>query len=676
MTAVLAPPVAAEHVTPHAWPATTDQLQKLAACRTCGRATLRLFIESANWVGRRVETIEFLDDRTVRRRVSVNYVVPETSLVLQRGSDAVRILPIAALRRKSLINFHFKDQDDRPIPLLGLRENQAITLSLISAWAALALDAGPGECRDLAARFTPDSKAYGVIKDIVEGDQDELNNAWFVFQGTLGDTSSANAPDDGLSDIDRRMLACLRADPCFGMVFERLAHNWLLLASDGGVPGEHRIVKFSYDEPLTARYSDAGYKPHPKTADGGDLRPRYELGRRRGWRHDLLAGLGLRAALVRLPVPGAELASSYHLEVAAPHGASIVEASLLAGLPNLYGDPTDSDPEADRGFYKDGYAQDRIDPRRRRRRPSYDVVGPSYPTIDLHVADVPYGSLSRAQVLLRGRPQGWLAASAACSWVALVALWGTSRSHLDNGVAATLLITLAAAIITLVVREDEHRMVTRLLGVLKLVSAVSIALLVIAAVVAVTFDERYRWVRVLAWISAGPVLLTTLAWGLSIYSLRDLGGRDLDRRLVQWLALRGGAYRQRDRRSPDDGAGWRRALAHPVRLVAEGADSVIRHQMFIRESPWEQYPIQRQAEEATTTMAWQRREEQRGFAAALDRADFPYDHAVELLRFDRPAIRVASAEGSRITFTWNVKNRREFMRRLRDADIPDADNKP
>ena len=671
MSALLASPADTERLT-HAWPTTTDELHQLAACRSCGRATLRLFVESANWVGRRVETIEFLDDRTVRRRVSVNYVVPHTGLVLRRGSGAppVRVLPIASLRRKSLINFHFKGPDDRPVPLLGLRENQAVTLALINAWAALALDAG--ECHDLANQFTVESNAYRVIKDIIEGDQDELNDAWGVFQGTTAETGPSKTLSESLSDVDRRLLRCLRADPCFGIVLERLAHNWLLLATDAGEPGEHCIVKFSYDEPLTARYSDAGYTPHEPTPEGGIAPPRYEPGDRRGWRRDLLAGLGLRAALVRFPVPGAELASSYHLEVAAPTGASIVEASLLAGLPNLYGDPTDSDPAEDRRYYADGYAHSRIDPRRRRRRPSYDVMGPGNPTIDLHVADVPYGSLSRGQVLLRGRPQGWLATSAACSWVASVALWGTSHSHLDNGVAATLLITLAAAIVTLVVREDEHRMVTRLLGVLKLVAASSVALLVVAAVAAATFDEGYRWVAALAWVSVAPLLLTTLSWSLSIYSLRDLGGRDLDRRLLNWFAQRGGAEAGDDRRSPKETAGFRRALAHPVRLVAKRADRRIKHQMFMRESPWEQYPLPPEDKEKTGGIAWQRREEQRSFAAALDGADFPYDRAVTELGFDRPAIRVASAEGSRMTFNWNAVNRHEFMRRLRDADIPNC----
>jgi hypothetical protein len=659
------PPTAehGQHVLPHDWPATIDELTRLAGCRSCGRATLRLFIESAKWVGRRVERIEFLDDRTVRRRVSVSYVVPEMGCVLQRGSGThrFRLLPIAALRRKSLINFHFTDQDNQAVPVIGLRENQAITMALVTDWALRALEANGRDSAEVTAKFTFESPAYGVIRDIIEGDQEELNNAWTILESLRTGSAKDGELLAGLDSADQRVLECLTADACFSMVLKRLAENWLLFVPDGGIPGEHRVVKFSYDEPLTARYSAAGYSPH-KPGNGTVTPPHYQSGKRRKWRKDLLAGLGLRAALVRFPVPGAELASSYHVEIATPPGASIVEASLLAGLPNLYGDPHDNNPQVDRQFYELGYAQSRIHPRRRRRRPSFDFAGPGYATIDLHVADVPYGSLSRAQVLLRARPQGWVATSAACSWAVLIALSATGRSKLDHGIAATLLITLAAAIVALVVHEDEHRMVTRLLGLLKLVSAASVALIVIAALAAVTFDDHYSFVVVCAWVSVAPVAMTTLAWALSTYSLRDLGGRDLDRRLLRWLARRNTSE---STPSAESVTAWLLALRHPARVIAVAAQRTIEHQMFIRESPWEQYPLGGGADLESSEIAEERREQQRSFAARLDAADFPYDVAVEKLRFDRPAIRVASAEGSRMDFTWNVANRTEFMHRLR-----------
>jgi hypothetical protein len=86
-------------------------------------------------VVRRVESIQFVDDRTVRRRVSVDYTVPREAVVLRVGDgQLVRILPLALMRRKNMVNFDFRDHDGRPTPLLGLRENQALTLAVVRAW--------------------------------------------------------------------------------------------------------------------------------------------------------------------------------------------------------------------------------------------------------------------------------------------------------------------------------------------------------------------------------------------------------------------------------------------------------------------------------------------------------------------------------------------------------------
>ena len=74
---------------------------------------------------------------------------------------------------------------------------------------------------------------------------------------------------------------------------------------------------------------------------------------------------------IHFPVPAAENAASFHFEIDAPEGVQILEASLLAGLP---GNPN----------------------------PSFDHVQGSFPTVGLHVIEVPKGSLSRVQI---GLPQ-------------------------------------------------------------------------------------------------------------------------------------------------------------------------------------------------------------------------------------------------------------------------------
>jgi len=75
---------------------------------------LRGFIGSARWVVRRVESIDFVDDRTVRRRVSVDYTVPADTVTLRVSDKAtIRILPLALMRRKNMVKFDFMDHDGR-----------------------------------------------------------------------------------------------------------------------------------------------------------------------------------------------------------------------------------------------------------------------------------------------------------------------------------------------------------------------------------------------------------------------------------------------------------------------------------------------------------------------------------------------------------------------------------
>ena len=207
-------------------------------------------------------------------------------------------------------------------------------------------------------------------------------------------------------------------------------------------------------------------------------------GRRHAWwkLDPLLAGLGLQPTLIRFPTPGAELAASFHLEITAPPEVTIVQASLLAGTPNLRFD--DSGPQEDRRRWKelragrDGAGASR--PARLRRRPSFDSVGGGYPTVDLHVAEVPYGSLSRAQVELQASPTGWLSSAwvaALLATAALFAAWLAHPTGRDSAeLPAVVLISYAAAMVAVVIRPDPHQMVTRLLLRLRLLAAASAVL--------------------------------------------------------------------------------------------------------------------------------------------------------------------------------------------------------
>jgi hypothetical protein len=58
-----------------------------AMCRGCGLRILHLWLNSRDWVRRRTEAVTFVDDRTVRRHVTVDFIMPEYAPSLTMAAD-------------------------------------------------------------------------------------------------------------------------------------------------------------------------------------------------------------------------------------------------------------------------------------------------------------------------------------------------------------------------------------------------------------------------------------------------------------------------------------------------------------------------------------------------------------------------------------------------------------
>jgi hypothetical protein len=547
---------------------------------------LRLWVESEAWVVRRVEHMTFLDDRTVRRRVSVDYLSPRDAVTFvgPDGKELVRVLPLTIMRKKSLINFDLRQEDGRPLPLLGLREAQALTLATVSAWASIALsekNAGP------LSKVT-----RKILKDAVTGDQGEMITAYEV-----------------IAEAREGQLATLRDDNVFKGVLDRFANSFLLYSIDDGPSGARRIVKFSYDEPLELRYRPPGYKP--MTADGASCVGGTDSGRPDGdpqgptyeptyeeshdtlpwWKPEpLKASLGFTPTLIRVPVPAAELAASFHFEITAPPEVSIVAARLLAGRPATRSSCDERKPDPPPPRMASAQASPMARPR---DRPSFDMISGGYPTVDLHVAEVPFGSLSRAQVALQANTKGWLATAVMACWLATATLIASyfARNPASD-VASTVLLSFTAGMVALLARPDPHQMVSRLLSGVRYLAALSASLSLAGALVFafVRGDGVHTPLAVLATLSLLPTVVVTLSWVLAQRRLRE---------------------------KPE-------------------------------QSPWEQHRPQ----DATKRLKLRERGDVQ-LAEELDQAPLAYDLAVKKLDFHRPAVRVASSERVRATFPWD-----------------------
>jgi hypothetical protein len=156
-------------------------------------------------------------------------------------------------------------------------------------------------------------------------------------------------------------------------------------------------------------------------------------------------------------------------------------------------------------------------------------------------------------------------------------------------------------------RPDPHRMVTRLLTLVRVLAGVSAVLTLAGAVVFAFSPDFARWcLLAFAVLSLGPALCVTQAWRVS---------------------RRGGTLE--------------------------------RMQPLVRLSPWEQHlpydaPLRGTDPDFHVELA-----------RAFEAAPYPYDEAVTALGFNEPAIKVASSEGVRDRFPWSREFHDAFQARLR-----------
>jgi hypothetical protein len=405
-------------------------------CRECGRRLLLLLLQSSTWVSRRVEHVSFRDDRSVVRRVTAELYVPEQAPIF-RGDDGqdYSLIPLSVMRRKTLVNFQIRDDEGRPVAMPSLRQNQAITESLLLACA----DATTGghssqnpEGRQQIEKF---------VHRVVSGKQQDLVAAYCSLR-----------KDDGPEPVQPEAVLKLVAQPGFKAILDRMADGfvlWVMIPVGGP---RRRVLTFSCDEPLYLRYRESGYKK-------GNHKPgreahAYGLGRTlKPWRLTVLgSALGLTPTRIQFPVPGAENAASFHFEIDAPQGLQIVEASLLAGPPGGV-------------------------------KPEFDRVQGCFPTVGLHVIEVPNGSLSRAQIGLQVANRGWLLTSMFSCWAVFGFLLAfaihRAALKLTGDLPVVILIALAAAVAGFVAQSDAHGLAAQLL----------------------------KWVRALALVAAGLPLV-------------------------------------------------------------------------------------------------------------------------------------------------------------------------
>ena len=414
-------------------------------CIEVGRRVLLAQLQASEWILRRTEKLDLTVEQAVRRTIALEFLVPNSAPVfIDHDGRRLRLVPLSLMRRRTLIGLRMRDEDGRALTLPGLRLTQQLDQSVLLA-AAASRQADDWQTSDNLSR----AEVQDWIVPAVSGTLHQVQRAY---------NELAHAEPDST-------LGQLRADDLFMNTANRLRHNftlYLLLDEDDG---RHRLLTLQFEEPTDWRYQRPRREEVPSGSHAGEWR--YAPGQP-SWRHwrAVLARVGLASTRLRFQIPGAEYAASYHVELAAPPGICIVEATLLAGRPN--------DPD---------------------RHISIDQVVGHAPTVGLHALEIPNGSLCRLQGDFRVTARGWLSTMTIATLVIFLLLvtvvvheWPdgpraprdeTDTLEITN--AILLLVSAAGAAATMVAQRDFSGMAARLVAGLRAAITAALALPVIAA---------------------------------------------------------------------------------------------------------------------------------------------------------------------------------------------------
>lgn len=454
-----------------------DQLPPGPLARA-GEKVLDLLADPARWIHRRVERVEFADDRFARHRVSVDFSLPpEAERVADIGGQPVFLAPLFLLPKdhpkpeaepgRSVLavysNLDLADGTGAAVPLVSRRTGSKIAGAILVARALQIL--GP-EIGDLRNRITgiavSDSLAVGTP------------SLHYVMEERCD-------PND-----DRTFL---RLDPTFSELAYAFASHWLVVYPIlNPHPLERTIIKLAYNKLNQPTQGSLGT--------------------------EILKGLGWKSTIhgTRLTQIGG--AASYHLEIKLPPELEATEVGI-------YGRP-----------YKLGWGGTSTISAMRRPEPhGYFIRQPEIiPEAHIYLTGGPERRIGGAWAKLRARRSGFLIGAFVATGVISLTLFlyaayardielATSIGGSSAAITALLLIpTLVAAYIA---RPGEHATTSRMLRLLRFLLVADGGLTFIAGLIflktRVLYSTRSRtmplkvnehqlnvlvsWLSVLSWIS-------------------------------------------------------------------------------------------------------------------------------------------------------------------------------
>jgi hypothetical protein len=261
-----------------------------------GLALLRLMAEAADkqspdWVKRRVEQLEFLDERAVRWRVSIDFVVPETAPVTHVGGRPFRLVPLTSWEKNNLVAFDLRDDGGNTTWLPTSKDTDRMLSSALAYWARDILHELPPQLEKTLEAIVsewPSREQKAAERDPKTGKEMDPFEAVAKLMVDKGEPAE---------DYLGVPPPALKRNPSFWSQVNELWRNFLIIAPVADMPGTRHVFKLNFESKVEFRPPDSRH-----------LRIAQSLGWR-AWRLELFIG---------------GRGGSHHLEIAAPPGVDII----------------------------------------------------------------------------------------------------------------------------------------------------------------------------------------------------------------------------------------------------------------------------------------------------------------------------------------------------------------
>jgi len=474
-----------------AQPSSDDQLQSANLRREAVRALklLDLLIAqvqprgagheaSDSWVLRRIEHVELMDSYTIRRRISIDFAVPEQ--IEGVGMSGLPYLPVAWLRRdRTLRDFDLRDESGCRVPVATRREGEQLARIGLQNYAfGIVAQAS----RD-NGRLVPASLVTAVAGDLatiaVNPKRTEREAALERFREAAREPFRPYALAGDDERFQRRVVQKYAPDGQdlgLGTVLSELVERFALLAmlpDAASAPGglhARRALTMSW-------------------IDGTGGRPKF-----RHWLPTRMAWTPIPLRLRAWPV---EWTQSYHIEMASPSGDLQIQS-----VGDVWQAVDDTDP-VHLGFALGALSK-------------LDAQTDLRPSVTVALTATRGG-------LLRAAFFACLLSTAllAFGW------WRRDELLIDVEAAVTLLVFVPGLLTVYAIREGEHGLATQLLsGVRCMVITVALCVLCVALLLIVDVDPVWRealWLGLVVIATAATLAVTWSNFGPQRFRLPRKG---------------------------------------------------------------------------------------------------------------------------------------------------------